>query len=278
MKIDNETSTEPVAGGELAETPTTGETRSDYSSLQAEASRLLNFKRQHIRNQNQTPCPACTTLVHINSRQCPHCNSDIAAHTALAREELRKLNAITAELYELHKRQGGHHSSGSSQGPFWKRFISFFSDPQLREDAKVVLPSLLLFFVLIVSLRVMGNWLLFWSVALVGGAFAFVLLKRSSFRRHVTIDLYRAVLVFGLAIVLSTAVGRPTSSGPRGLASKVRVQRPVVNIRASATTDSRVVTTARKGDRLSVLDRQGSWYKIQTAEGQTGWVYAELVK
>jgi len=58
----------------------------------------------------------------------------------------------------------------------------------------------------------------------------------------------------------------------------VEVVRPVANIRESATTDSQIVATANDGDKLTVLERRGAWYKVKTSDGQTGWVYSSLVK
>ena len=125
----------------------------EYTALQEEANRLLEFKRQNIKKQNQTRCPACATYVHINANKCPHCTSDITAHTALAREELRKLDDITAELYRLQKGEMERREEHSTGRPILERITSFLSDPRIREDAKVVLPSLFLFFVLFLAAR-----------------------------------------------------------------------------------------------------------------------------
>jgi hypothetical protein len=170
------------------------------------------------------------------------------------------------------------HEEESAVRPFWERAKVFISDPRMREDMKIILPSFLLFFVLIATLRIMGNGPLFWSVTLAGGFIAYYLLKKSNFRRYVTIDLYRAALVVGLILVISGAAARPLPGWPNMSSNTVEVQRPVANIRESATTDSRVLTTVNQGDKLKVLDRQGAWCKVQTKDGQTGWVYSSLVK
>jgi hypothetical protein len=39
------------------------ETISDYTSLNAEAKRLLDFKKKNIKKHNQSPCPECATLI-----------------------------------------------------------------------------------------------------------------------------------------------------------------------------------------------------------------------
>jgi N-acetylmuramoyl-L-alanine amidase len=56
------------------------------------------------------------------------------------------------------------------------------------------------------------------------------------------------------------------------------VQSSTVNIRQSATTNSKIITTVKRGDKLKVTDKTASWYKIKTKAGKTGWVHASLVK
>ncbi|UCF05971.1 MAG: SH3 domain-containing protein [bacterium] len=260
------------------QTLTRQETIREYTSLNAEAKRLLDFKKKNVKKNNQVPCPECATLIQVNANKCPHCSSDISSHTEKIREELEKLKDITTELHELHNRYMECHEEESAVRSFWERGKDFISDPRMREDLKIILPSFLLFFVLIGALRIMGNGPLFWSVTLAGGFIAYSLLKKSNFRRYVTIDLYRVALVVGLIIVISGAATQPLPGWPDMSFNTVEVQRSVANIRESATTDSRVVTTANQGDKLKVLDRQGAWYKVKTKDGQTGWVYSSLVK
>jgi len=84
------------------ETPTGQQTVHEYTSLNAEAKRLLNFKKENVKKRNQTRCPECATLIQISANKCPHCSSDVSGHTAHIREELGKLKEITAELHGLH--------------------------------------------------------------------------------------------------------------------------------------------------------------------------------
>jgi hypothetical protein len=258
--------------------PTREQTIREYTSLNSEAKRLLDFKKKNVKKHNQTPCPECATLIQIGANKCPHCGSDIGDHTTRIREELGKLKDITAELHELHNSYMECYEEESAVRPFWERARGFFSDPQMREDLKIILPSFLLFFVLIAALRVMGNGPLFWGITLPGGFIAYFLLRKSNLRRHVTIDLYRAVLVVGLILIISGAATLSLPGWPDVSFNSVEVQRSVANIRESATTDSRVVTTASQGDKLEVIGRQGAWYNIKTEDGQTGWVYSSLVK
>jgi len=265
---------------EETEIPTRQQTIREYTSLNAEAKRLLDFKKENVKKRNQVPCPECATLIQISANKCAHCGSDIGDHTTQIREELGKLREITAELHELHNSYMECYEEESAARPFWERVKGSFSEPRMREDLKTILPSFVLFFVLIAALRVTDNGPLFWGITLPSGFIAYLLLKKSNFRRYVTIDLYRAALVVGLIIVISGAatLSLPVWSDADASFNSVEVQRPVANIRESATTDSRILTTASQGDKLEVIGRQGAWYNIKTTDGQTGWVYSSLVK
>lgn len=51
----------------------------------------------------------------------------------------------------------------------------------------------------------------------------------------------------------------------------------VVNVRASASTTSGIVTTVEKGEKVSVYSRSDGWYKIKTSNGSVGWVSSEYL-
>jgi N-acetylmuramoyl-L-alanine amidase len=79
-------------------------------------------------------------------------------------------------------------------------------------------------------------------------------------------------------VMMTGATAIPLSDWSAFSTDRVEVIRPTANIRESATTDSRIVGTARQGDKLTVVERQGTWYQVKTKDGKTGWVYASLVK
>ena len=58
----------------------------------------------------------------------------------------------------------------------------------------------------------------------------------------------------------------------------VEVQGSTVNIRQGASTSSRIISTVKRGDKLEVIEKTGSWYQIKTESGRTGWVHSSLVK
>jgi hypothetical protein len=108
------------------ESPALDEAPHESTELHAEIEQLLEFKRERVRNDNLTPCPACTTLVKITVNQCPYCESNIAANNALVRESLRRLDEISAEL----DRQHGHHveqQETPTKRSFGERLKHFFT-------------------------------------------------------------------------------------------------------------------------------------------------------
>lgn len=50
-----------------------------------------------------------------------------------------------------------------------------------------------------------------------------------------------------------------------------------LNVRASASTTSRVLGTLKNGANISIISKEGSWYKI-SYNGTTGYVYGDYVK
>lgn len=244
-------------------------------ALQWEATRLREFKKENVKRGNQTPCPACAMYVHIKATKCPHCSSDIAANNALVRESLRRLEEITTEL-EAMREEHMERFHDVPRPPFSERLKAFFVDRQTHEDMKIVLPSFLVLFSAIAIFRLMGSQPLFWSCAIGGGVVVYALFNRLRIKRLMTIDLYRTTLVLGLLAVMVSAFAQPASwwSG----ADKVKVLGSTVNIRTSYTTQSAVLATAHQGERLTVLERRNNWYKIETRDGQEGWVYSSLVE
>ena len=50
-----------------------------------------------------------------------------------------------------------------------------------------------------------------------------------------------------------------------------------LNIRASASTDSNVVGVVHEGDKVTIKDTNGNWYKI-SCNGKTGYVWKKYIK
>lgn len=254
----------------------TQEPTDPYDALQWEANRLMEFKKEKVKRNNQTPCPACATYVHINANKCPHCSSDIAANNALVRESLRRLDEIAAQTEALH----GQHMErlhGAPRPPMGERLKGFFTDPQTRQDMKVVVPVVVLFFATVGTFRALGQATLFWVFSIAGGAIAFTILTKLNLKRLVTIEVYRSVLVFGLLTLMASALAQPLPL-PGSRRGHVKVLASTANIRASNSTEATVVATVGQGDWLKVVEKSPGWYRVRTSDGREGWVHEALVR
>lgn len=252
-------------------------TTQEYGRLNDEVRRLLDFKKGNVRGRNRTPCPACATPIDINANKCPHCASEIADHTKNVRRKLTALDQITAELDKLHSSYIECREEEAAMQPLAERVRRVISAPQAAAGIKTVLPSFLLFFAFVATLRILGSGLLFWAGSIAGGVVAYSVLKKSTYRYYVTVDLYRAALIVGLVIMMSGAISAPGPGWSFSFADRVEVVQPLANIRESATTDSDVVITATQGEKLKIVERQGSWYRVEK-NGRTGWIHSSLVK
>lgn len=83
----------------------------------------------------------------------------------------------------------------------------------------------------------------------------------------------RAYRVFGLLTLMMLAVPERAIADP----ALVHVTGTSVNLRAAATTAADKLTTARRGDKLDVLAREGVWVQVRTATGEIGWVHGDFV-
>ncbi|HPR64096.1 MAG TPA: TonB family protein [Thermoanaerobaculia bacterium] len=57
----------------------------------------------------------------------------------------------------------------------------------------------------------------------------------------------------------------------------LRVFVPHANIRSGPGTDTERVAQVERWDRLQILEKRSSWFKVRLADGQEGWVYSDLV-
>ena len=254
-----------------------GSGSSDQSLLYTEAQRLLQFKQQNIQRQSQTPCPECTELVSVDAKRCPHCASDIHVHTGEARSSLEKLHEVMDELAGIHAHVLARHKERLAKTSIGDRLRGLAGDPQLRRDVPVLGPAFAALLVVLVGLRLIAPGLVFWTLACAASVAVYMWLRRSSYRRWMTVDAYGSLLGLAVAVVLASAVFRPMPFWPESLDAIVTVQASAANVREEPTTQSDVLTVAESGDRLRVLDHEGSWYQVRTNSGDEGWVYDELV-
>lgn len=251
--------------------------------LGAEAKRLMDFKSQNVRNKDQTSCPQCATLVSIQANKCPQCTSDIAQHTQVVREVLQKLEEVTDELGRLHQKETELIQQQAGQMPLSKRLHQSLSETKFLQDMKVVLPFLIGLFAALLFLKQNSSGLVFLLGSAAGAFAVYFLFNKWGLRKYVTLDLYRTVLVCGVVVILSSAQFDSANFWPQmsvagNGSGSVVVQSQTANIRREPTTQSGVVTKAHSGEKLKVLGKQDSWYKVETESGSTGWVFAKLVK
>ena len=71
-------------------------------------------------------------------------------------------------------------------------------------------------------------------------------------------------------------VAQPVQAAPAPPFAVVAV--PTLNVRAAPSTNAPVVGQVAKGERVTVLGRngEGTWLRIESADGESGWVFAEL--
>jgi hypothetical protein len=57
----------------------------------------------------------------------------------------------------------------------------------------------------------------------------------------------------------------------------VRVNASTLNVRAAASASAEVVSRARKGEKLAVLEDSGDWLRVRLGDGTVGWVAAQHI-
>ncbi len=59
---------------------------------------------------------------------------------------------------------------------------------------------------------------------------------------------------------------------------RVAIQEGTLNVRSQASTDGAIVGHVYKGDTVKILNKNGAWYQVQTADGVTGYVSATYIE
>ena len=118
---------------ENATPPKAAQPTDEAAVKQAEIEWLIAFKKENVRRGDLTPCPSCTTLVEYRVNHCPHCDSNIAAHNALIRESLRRLDEINGDLDGRHERHQQVLKEAVVEPTFWERVRGLFSKTEVRD-------------------------------------------------------------------------------------------------------------------------------------------------
>ncbi|MCK4648712.1 SH3 domain-containing protein [bacterium] len=85
----------------------------------------------------------------------------------------------------------------------------------------------------------------------------------------------RKLLILGLVVVILLA-GCATVTTKEAPA-KVWIKVGQANIRSAATVESKIVVTLKLGDKLRVIEKRGSWYKVRLSDKRIGWVHKSVV-
>jgi TonB family protein len=64
---------------------------------------------------------------------------------------------------------------------------------------------------------------------------------------------------------------------PAAPTAVVRVNASTLNVRASASASADIVSHARRGEKLAVLEDAGDWLRVRLGDGTFGWVSAQHV-
>ncbi|MHB0972407.1 MAG: SH3 domain-containing protein [Thermoanaerobaculia bacterium] len=58
----------------------------------------------------------------------------------------------------------------------------------------------------------------------------------------------------------------------------VRVAATTLNVRDSASTESAILASVKRGEKLTLLRGDGAWYKVRLSTGVDGWVSSKHVR
>ncbi|KMZ41753.1 N-acetylmuramoyl-L-alanine amidase [Bacillus sp. FJAT-27238] len=70
---------------------------------------------------------------------------------------------------------------------------------------------------------------------------------------------------------------QPQTGQPSSSSQTATVKTDGLNLRSEPNTSSAIQTTFPVGSKLTVLERQGDWYRIKAADGKTGWVAGQHI-
>lgn len=111
-------------------------------ALKEEAETLLQLTKNKVNRDGTTPCPGCNILVSLRANHCPHCESNIAAHNALMRESIRRLDEIRAELDGRHGKLLKNRRDDAGGPTVGQRFKRLFSGKKAEDPPPKALRDL----------------------------------------------------------------------------------------------------------------------------------------
>lgn len=76
----------------------------------------------------------------------------------------------------------------------------------------------------------------------------------------------------------AVAPAPPAPTAPKAEGSTVEVTGTTVNIRSGPGTNYGIVSSARRGDRLTLLGESGDWFQVRLPDGREGWILNKMVR
>ena len=111
------------------------------------------------------------------------------------------------------------------------------------------------------ALRLVVPWVLFvvvvWAIASIWGDFV-----------HTTKSLTAATQGSGASAV-STSVAGSTVTTVTGLSATVRSEIPLMS---QPSTTTAIIATSKQGSTLTIVAKQGTWFRVKDSAGHIGWI------
>lgn len=85
----------------------------------------------------------------------------------------------------------------------------------------------------------------------------------------------KILIAFALVIILASLV--TDSSAQKPIIGRVEVSTNSANIRAEPDKESRIVGSAKPGDRFDMLAEEKGWIRVALSGGRQGWIFGKLV-
>ncbi len=94
-----------------------------------------------------------------------------------------------------------------------------------------------------------------------------------------TMKKYFKALLFVLTLLITSSffIFGASAADASSKAGKVATESTALNLRKSATTSSAVVKQMKKGKYLTLLKKEGSFWKVEYAKGKTAYAHAEYI-
>lgn len=91
--------------------------------------------------------------------------------------------------------------------------------------------------------------------------------------KRIKTSILTVILLAGM-LILPVKTQAATLSSKAGA---VTTKSSTLNVRASASTGARVVSTLKKGSYITLLSKSGSWWKVEYGKGQYGYCHGDYI-